>query len=79
MKSCAQTSTLLLKKIDGLRVLFLSAAAAESRRDLLDPLTWGILSSHTSFRSCNGAVTQSVYLFEKDLYLKTRPERKDVT
>ncbi|EYC15657.1 hypothetical protein Y032_0036g3277 [Ancylostoma ceylanicum] len=31
--------TVLLKKIDGLRVRFLSVAVAESRRDLLESLT----------------------------------------
>ncbi|EYB82103.1 hypothetical protein Y032_0367g43 [Ancylostoma ceylanicum] len=42
-------------------------AAAESRRDLLDPLTWSVLSPHLSYRSRrDGAITQSVYVFEKD-------------
>ncbi|EYC23415.1 hypothetical protein Y032_0015g2638 [Ancylostoma ceylanicum] len=51
----------------GLRVRFLIVAAAESRWDLLDPLTWSMLSPHPSFRSRrDGADAQSVYLFEKD-------------
>ncbi|EYC13687.1 hypothetical protein Y032_0043g866 [Ancylostoma ceylanicum] len=59
--------TVLLKKKDGLRVRFLSIAAAESLRDLLDPLTSGMLSPYPSFRfRRDGAVAQSVYLFEKD-------------
>ncbi|EYC38730.1 hypothetical protein Y032_0699g1626 [Ancylostoma ceylanicum] len=59
--------TVLVKKLDGLRVRFLGVAAAESRRDLLDPPTLSMLSPHPSFRfRRDGAVAQSVYLFEKD-------------
>ncbi|EYC42593.1 hypothetical protein Y032_0526g2955 [Ancylostoma ceylanicum] len=52
---------ILVEKIDGLRVRFLSVAAAESLRDLLDPLSWGMLSPHSSFRfRRDSAVAQSV-------------------
>ncbi|EYC07778.1 hypothetical protein Y032_0069g388 [Ancylostoma ceylanicum] len=57
----------LLKKIDGLRVRFLSVASAPSRRDLTRPSPRGILSPHPSFGPRrDGADAQSVHLFEKD-------------
>ncbi|EYC46061.1 hypothetical protein Y032_0409g936 [Ancylostoma ceylanicum] len=44
-------------------VRFLIVAAAESRRDLLDPLTCFMLSPHPSFWSRrDGAAPQSVFL-----------------
>ncbi|EYC34013.1 hypothetical protein Y032_0001g2 [Ancylostoma ceylanicum] len=59
--------TVLVKKIDGLRVRFHGVAAPELRWDLLDPLTCSILSAHLLFRSRRECVfMQSVYLFEKD-------------
>ncbi|EYB88930.1 hypothetical protein Y032_0239g3313 [Ancylostoma ceylanicum] len=62
----AEICSVLLKKIDVLRVRFLSVAAAVSRRDLLDP-TWSMLTPHPSFRCRrDGADAQSVYLFEKN-------------
>ncbi|EYC25334.1 hypothetical protein Y032_0012g1830 [Ancylostoma ceylanicum] len=42
--------TVFVRKIDGLRVRFLSVAAAGSRRDLLDSLYWSMVSPHPSFR-----------------------------
>ncbi|EYC40595.1 hypothetical protein Y032_0605g573 [Ancylostoma ceylanicum] len=66
--------TVLVKKIDRMCVRFLSVAAAESRRDLYDPLTFSMLSSHLSSRSRrNFAVTESVYPFEKNSRLFAVP------
>ncbi|EYB93980.1 hypothetical protein Y032_0177g615 [Ancylostoma ceylanicum] len=60
-------NTVVFEKIDKLRVRFHSVADEESRRDLLDSLTWSILSPLFSTRSRNGsAATESVYLFEKE-------------
>ncbi|EYC21042.1 hypothetical protein Y032_0020g198 [Ancylostoma ceylanicum] len=60
-------SRVLVKKLDGLRVRFHSVAAAQSQRDLFDPLTWSTLSPQPSSRYCrDSAGTKSVYLFEKD-------------
>ncbi|EYC13410.1 hypothetical protein Y032_0044g977 [Ancylostoma ceylanicum] len=59
--------TVVVEKIDGMRTRNDNVAAAESRRDLLGPLTWSMLSSHSSSWSRrNCAVTEPVYLFEKD-------------
>ncbi|EYC16945.1 hypothetical protein Y032_0032g2584 [Ancylostoma ceylanicum] len=50
----SQIYSYIVEEIYGLRLRFLSVAAAESRRDLLDPLNWSMLSPHPSFRSHSG-------------------------
>ncbi|EYB93028.1 hypothetical protein Y032_0187g1125 [Ancylostoma ceylanicum] len=46
---------------------FRSVAVAESRWDLIDPLTWSMLFPHPSHKtSYDSAVTEFVYFLDKD-------------
>ncbi|EYB80891.1 hypothetical protein Y032_0397g691 [Ancylostoma ceylanicum] len=55
--------TVLVKKIDGLRVGFHSVAAAEPHQDLFDPLTWSMLFPHPSSSSPrDSAATEFAFL-----------------
>ncbi|EYB88203.1 hypothetical protein Y032_0251g189 [Ancylostoma ceylanicum] len=67
LNHCAVVEASDLMIIGGFCARFLSVTSAESRRDLLDPLTWSILLLHLSFWSRRDSpAIESVYLFEKD-------------